>query len=981
MKNVVLLCVVLPVLIAVCGCRTPAGKPFEPTWDSLARHNEAPDWFRDAKFGIYFHWGVYSVPAFGNEWYPRNMYIKTSPEYRHQVATYGDPNTFGYPDFVPMFKAEKFNADEWAELFCKAGARFAGPVAEHHDGFAMWDSDLTPWNAADMGPRRDILGELEKAIRKQGMRFVTTFHHERNGLWLKDGRWIGHYEYVKKDFPKLLEDPQRAILYGYMPVDQFRAMWRDKLIEVIDKYRPDLMWFDAWLDEIPDQYQKEYLAHYFNKAAEWGQDVVVVTKQDMPREVAVDDYEKGRAGRLTNFAWLTDDTISRGSWCYTQDLKIKSTPEVLHVLIDIVSKNGQLLLNISPKADGTIPQDQRDVLLGVGAWLGKFGEAIYGTRPWLVYGEGPTQMDTAGHFVKMKGRYGPQDIRYTRKGSTIYAIALGWPGANQPVLLTSFATERLQGDLQVTAVSMLGSDAKIPYELRPDGLALTTPADKADDLATVFKIETTGAAELRDSGPGTRVAENPTGIGLFDKAEDIGNVRRSGSVQYNSALKEYRVTGGGANMWGTEDAFHFVYRKLAGDAVMTADLRWEGEGVNPHRKAGWMIRGGLDPGSPYVDAVVHGSGLISLQFRESAGGPTAEIQSPVSGPATLRLERDGDVLSLSISRNDGPFQPVGSISVTLPDPVYAGLIVCSHDNSIAETAAFSNVELRTMGTPKASDRVIESRLETITVATGERHIVYRARQHFEAPNWSRDGQSLLFNSSGRLYTIPVAGGEPKLLDTGVANKCNNDHGFSSDGKQLAISDQHDGDSRIYVLPSEGGTPRLVTPLGPSYWHGWSPDGTALAYCASRKGVFDIYTIPVEGGEERRLTDANGLDDGPDYSPDGKTIYFNSDRTGQMHIWRMNADSSAQDQVTSDSDYADWFPHPSPDGKLLIFLSYGRDVQGHPANKDVSLRIMELPAGKPKVLARLLGGQGTINVPSWSPDSRSVAFVSYRLIAP
>jgi TolB protein len=378
---------------------------------------------------------------------------------------------------------------------------------------------------------------------------------------------------------------------------------------------------------------------------------------------------------------------------------------------------------------------------------------------------------------------------------------------------------------------------------------------------------------------------------------------------------------------------------------------------------------------------VHGSGLISLQFRKSAGGPTAEIQSPISASAMLRLERHGDLFSLSVSRDKGPVQPVGSVSVTLPDAVYAGLVVCSHDNSVSETAVFSNVELTPMGRPRASDRILESTLETISVATGERHVLYRARQHFEAPNWSRNGQYLLFNSAGRVYTIPVAGGEPKLLDTGTATKCNNDHGFSPDGKWLAISDQHDGQSRVYVLPSGGGTPRLVTPLGPSYWHGWSPDGTTLAYCASRNGVFDIYTIPAEGGEERRLTDTKGLDDGPEYSPDGKTIYFNSDRTALMHIWRMNADGSAQKQVTSDPDYADWFPHPSPDGRLLIFLSYGKDIQGHPANKDVCLRIMELPAGKPRVLARLFGGQGTINVPSWSPDSRSVAFVSYRLVAP
>ena len=251
---------------------------------------------------------------------------------------------------------------------------------------------------------------------------------------------------------------------------------------------------------------------------------------------------------------------------------------------------------------------------------------------------------------------------------------------------------------------------------------------------------------------------------------------------------------------------------------------------------------------------------------------------------------------MSVSKDARVWQPIGSVSVTLGDPVYAGLVVCSHDNSVMETAVFSNVDFKSLGQAKAEERVLESTLEIISVETGERRIVYRSRSHFEAPNWSRDGGTLLFNSGGRLYTIPVNGGEPKQLDTGTANRCNNDHGYSPDGKWLAISDQSQGDSRIFVLPSSGGTPRLVTPLAPSYWHGWSPDGRLLAYCAARGGNYDIYTIPVEGGQEKRLTDAPGLDDGPDYSPDGSHIYFNAERAGLMRIWRMKADGSGQEQV-------------------------------------------------------------------------------------
>ena len=277
----------------------------------------------------------------------------------------------------------------------------------------------------------------------------------------------------------------------------------------------------------------------------------------------------------------------------------------------------------------------------------------------------------------------------------------------------------------------------------------------------------------------------------------------------------------------------------------------------------------------------------------------------------------------------------------------------------------------------------ESTLETVAIESGLRTIVYRAKEHFEAPNWSRDGRTFFFNRGGRIYALPVDGGTPMRLDTGEADRCNNDHGLSPDGRWLAIShtDPASRQSVISVLSSEGGTPKRVTPLGPSYWHGWSPDGQTLAYCAQRNGEFDIYTIAEAGGEETRLTTATGLDDGPDYSPDGKQIYFNSERSGAMKIWRMNADGTGQEQVTTGADHVDWFPHPSPDGKWLVFLSYDKTVTGHPADKDVVLRIMPLGGGAPRVLATLFGGQGTINVPSWSPDSKSVAFVSYRMVRP
>jgi TolB protein len=471
---------------------------------------------------------------------------------------------------------------------------------------------------------------------------------------------------------------------------------------------------------------------------------------------------------------------------------------------------------------------------------------------------------------------------------------------------------------------------------------------------------------------------------LFEDQGDVGQTRRPGSMLFDPGNGEYRVTGSGENMWGAKDAFHLTWRRLSGDLILTAEVSFPEREGDPHRKAGWMVRSGLEADAPYADSVVHADGLISLQYRLVRGGPTLEVRSPVRAPAAIRLERTGDLFSLSVAREGKAFQPVGSVTVALPDSVYAGLAVCAHDATALATAVFSRVGLETLGSTPAAERVLESRLEVISVGTGEREVVYTTREHIEAPNWSRDGRSFLFNQGGHLYTLSRAGGQPRLLDTGSAGRLNNDHGLSPDGHWLAISHSPGQDSLIYVLPADGGEPRLVTALGPSYWHGWSPDGKTLVYCARRNGDYDIYAISADAErstEEKRLTTAPGLDDGPDYAPDGRIILFNSERTGRMRIWRMNADGSDQRQVTFDDEYADWFPHPSPDGQWVAFLSYDKQVEGHPANKDVALRIMPLAGGEPRVLARLFGGQGTINVPSWSPDSRSLAFVSYRLIKP
>jgi Tol biopolymer transport system component len=468
-------------------------------------------------------------------------------------------------------------------------------------------------------------------------------------------------------------------------------------------------------------------------------------------------------------------------------------------------------------------------------------------------------------------------------------------------------------------------------------------------------------------------------LGAFEHESAVGDVHVAGAAVYDRGREEYRLTGSGANMWGASDAFRFLWSRTAGDLDLASTVRFVGPGVNPHRKAGVMVRASLAPDAPYADAVVHGDGLVSLQYRETPGGETQELQASVHAlPASVRLTRRGDVFVLQAASPGQPLEDMASLRLALGNEVLAGLAVCSHESNGLETAVLSEVRMSasqpTVSEPREPD--VESRLEIVTLATGARRTIHVERGRFEAPNWSRDGRHLIFNREGRLYRVAASGGEPTLLDTGLARRCNNDHGLSPDGSLLAISHSPADDSLIYVVPAAGGDPRLVTPKGPSYWHGWSPDGKTLAYCAARGGNYDVYTIPVTGGAEQRLTDAPELDDGPDYTPDGRFIYFNSGRTGLMQIWRMHADGSNQEQITNDG-HADWFPHPSPDNQWLIFLSYDGGVQGHPPDKEVALRLLPLSGGEPRVLLRLFGGQGTINVPSWSPDSRELAFVSYR----
>ena len=487
-------------------------------------------------------------------------------------------------------------------------------------------------------------------------------------------------------------------------------------------------------------------------------------------------------------------------------------------------------------------------------------------------------------------------------------------------------------------------------------------------------------AELRAQG------KTDKKLGSFEAHGDVGTVLHPGSVEYDAAMGSYTILGSGENMWFASDAYQFVWKKMSGDVALSADIEFVGSGGNPHRKAVLMIRQSLDADSVYADIARHGNGMTALQFRTETGGLTTEVQSPNWGPKHLRIEKHGAYLTMWLAGESGDLKIAGaSPRIELKEPFYVGIGVCSHDKDVVEKAVFSDVKLASLESRAASDKelALYSFLETMPVDSNDRTAIYVAQGRFEAPNWTRDGKELLFNREGRILRFPVVGGaKPEMLDTGFAVRCNNDHGISPDSTLLAVSDQSQDShqSLVYVVPLAGGTPRRVTKNAPSYWHGWSPDGKTLAFVGQRNGEFDIYTIAVGGGEETRLTTAKGLDDGPEYSPDQQYIYFNSERTGHMQIWRMKADGSDQEQVFSD-EYNNWFPHISPDGKYMVFLSYDKSVSGHPENRDVTLRLMTLADKKIKVMAQLFGGQGTINVPSWSPDSKSIAFVSYALLGP
>ena len=476
------------------------------------------------------------------------------------------------------------------------------------------------------------------------------------------------------------------------------------------------------------------------------------------------------------------------------------------------------------------------------------------------------------------------------------------------------------------------------------------------------------------------VVAQPETIGIFDHQEDIGNPKLKGSSVYNQEDQTYLLTGGGPNMWAKMDQFQFVWKKIKGDFIIRAAIKFVGKGTNNHRKIGIIARDKLTTDSRYADACVHGDGLTSLQFRQNDGDSTREVRVSSFHPTEIEFERSGNTFTFSAAPFGENYKSV-SKEIPLNEEVYAGLFICSHERDVTEQAVFSNVQI-IVPTPKnfaPYKEYIGSHLEVMEVATGHRKILYSAPNSIQAPNWTPDNKYLIYNTEGLLYRYELATGTISKLTTGAVDKNNNDHVLSFDGKMLGISSSSKDRSTIYILPSSGSDkPMQITEeaAGHSYLHGWSPDKRSLVFTGMRNGVYNIWSVDIATKKETQLTDTPVLDDGPEYSPEGDYIYFNSVRTGTMKIWRMKPDGRDQEQITFD-EYNDWFPHISPDGKWIVYLSFPKEIDPstHPFYKKVYLRLMPAAGGVPKNIAYVYGGQGTINVPSWSPDSKKIAFIS------
>ncbi|GAA1558873.1 alpha-L-fucosidase [Dactylosporangium maewongense] len=574
----------LPAAAAIPG---PAS--YSATWASVDQHPPAAEWFQDAKFGIYYHWGVFSVPAYANEWYPRNMYNNGSNENNHHRSVFGDPSVWPYNNFIdgardkagnvvqfaPRLRSAggNFDPDEWAQLFLDAGAKFAGPVAEHHDGFSMWNSTVNEWNSVSRGPRLDLLRLHADAIRGKGLKLLVAMHHAYN--------FTGFYQWVPAQ-----SDASLRKLYGQLGAAAEQQLWYDKLREVIDGYQPDILWQDFNLSQLPESRRLDFLSYYYNRAVAWNKEVVATYKDGFNTRGEVFDFERGGPAGIQSPYWLTDDSISSSSWCYTVGIGYYSANALLHALIDRVSKNGNMVLNIAPMADGTIPSGQRTVLLSIGDYLRRFGESVYSTRAWSAYGEGPTQMGGGTFQTPRTGT--AQDIRFTRSkdNRVLYATILGWPGST--VNITTLSASRINlGTL--TSVQLLGSTAgtyiNLPTRTQDGGgLRITMPSGTAPYSAPAYVVKLTFSGSIPALGGGTGV---PTGWARISNVATGLALDSGGSVASGSQLKQWSWDGSANLQWQLVDAGSGWYRIVNRTNGMVADSWGDTANGATARQAPW----------------------------------------------------------------------------------------------------------------------------------------------------------------------------------------------------------------------------------------------------------------------------------------------------------------------------------------------------------------------------------------------------------